>query len=52
MKMERVLIQRGDVLKVLPGEAIPTDGVIITGTSNVDESMMSGKMSLHSHYCQ
>jgi Cu+-exporting ATPase len=37
------LIQRNDVLKVLPGDRIPTDGVIVEGTTEVDESMLTGE---------
>jgi len=36
-------IQVGDKLRVRPGEKIPTDGVVIDGSSSVDESMMSGE---------
>ena len=37
------LVQRGDFLKVLPGKSIPSDGVLIYGTSCVDESMLTGE---------
>jgi Cu+-exporting ATPase len=33
----------GDRLRVRPGEKIPVDGVVIEGTSSVDESMVSGE---------
>jgi len=36
-------IQIGDLLRVRPGEKIPTDGEIIEGTSNMDESMITGE---------
>jgi Cu+-exporting ATPase len=36
-------LQKGDLLRVRPGEKIPIDGVIIEGRSNVDESMISGE---------
>lgn len=36
-------IQKGDILRVRPGEKIPLDGVIIEGKSSVDESMISGE---------
>jgi len=36
-------IQKGDVLRVRPGEKIPIDGVIIEGKSNIDESMITGE---------
>ncbi|MEO0943987.1 MAG: HAD-IC family P-type ATPase [Pseudomonadota bacterium] len=36
-------LQIGDVLRVRPGERIPTDGVITEGQSNVDESMLTGE---------
>src|SRR5438445_9247299 len=32
-------IQKGDLLRVRPGEKVPIDGVIVEGQSNIDESM-------------
>ena len=37
------LIQRDDLLKVQPGETIPTDGRIVQGTTSCDESMITGE---------
>lgn len=36
-------IQKGDFLRVLPGEAIPIDGVIMTGETSIDQSIMTGE---------
>ncbi len=36
-------LQKGDVILVRPGERIPTDGVILSGSSSVDESMLTGE---------
>ncbi|CAO3626284.1 unnamed protein product [Cunninghamella blakesleeana] len=38
------LIQQGDHLKIVPGDKIPTDGIIIEGNSSVDESMVTGEV--------
>jgi Cu2+-exporting ATPase len=36
-------VQIGDIFAVKPGEAIPVDGVVISGSSAVDESALSGE---------
>jgi Cu2+-exporting ATPase len=36
-------IQKGDILRVKPGEKIPVDGSIHEGESTIDESMISGE---------
>src|SRR4029450_225174 len=36
-------IQKGDRLRVRPGEKVPIDGVIVEGQSNIDESMITGE---------
>lgn len=37
------VIKKDDLLRVKPGEKIPVDGVIVDGSSNVDESMITGE---------
>lgn len=37
------VINPGDHLRVRPGEQVPVDGVVISGKSTVDESMISGE---------
>lgn len=36
-------IQKGDILRVLPGEGIPVDGEIVSGNTSVDQSIMTGE---------
>ena len=33
----------GDVLRVLPGETVPADGVIMRGQSSVDQALLTGE---------
>ena len=36
-------VKVGDLLRVLPGETIPVDGVIVHGNTSVDQSVMTGE---------
>lgn len=43
---EMILAERivpGDILRVFPGEKIPADGIIISGNTSVDQSVMTGE---------
>ena len=43
---ERVSIRRlavGDVVEVLPGEALPGDGTVVSGQTQVDEALLTGE---------
>uniref|UniRef100_A0A1J3GQ07 Copper-transporting ATPase RAN1 n=1 Tax=Noccaea caerulescens TaxID=107243 RepID=A0A1J3GQ07_NOCCA len=42
-EIDALLIQPGDSLKVLPGGKIPADGVVVWGSSYVNESMVTGE---------
>ena len=36
-------VEEGDIVLVRPGESIPVDGKVIEGSTNVDESMLTGE---------
>jgi Cu+-exporting ATPase len=43
MEISTQLLQRNDFIKILPGEKVPVDGVVIKGQSYVNESMITGE---------
>ena len=36
-------VERGQVVRVLPGETIPVDGLVVEGATSVDESVVTGE---------
>mgnify|MGYP001009850899 CR=1 FL=1 len=43
IQIDTVEVVQGDIVVVRPGERIPVDGIVIEGTSIVDESMLTGE---------
>ncbi|OVA17717.1 Cation-transporting P-type ATPase [Macleaya cordata] len=41
--IDRRLVEKDDLVKVLPGEKVSVDGVVVMGESQVDESMVTGE---------
>jgi len=42
-KMPIDIIRVNDILKIRPGDIVPLDGVVLEGSANVDESMLTGE---------
>ncbi|MBU6504949.1 MAG: heavy metal translocating P-type ATPase [Betaproteobacteria bacterium] len=42
-EIEVALMKVGDVFIVRPGESLPVDGVVLSGASSIDESMLTGE---------
>lgn len=36
-------VHKGDTLRIRPGEKIPVDGIVLDGSSSVDQSMLTGE---------
>lgn len=36
-------VKVGDILRVLPGESVPVDGVILTGQTSINQAVMTGE---------
>lgn len=36
-------VKKGDVIRVLPGESVPVDGVIISGQTSINQAVMTGE---------
>ena len=36
-------IRQNDILRILPGETVPVDGIIIQGETSIDQSIMTGE---------
>ncbi|EKG19812.1 Cof protein [Macrophomina phaseolina MS6] len=43
LEVDARLLQFGDIFKVLPETRVPTDGTVISGLSEIDESMVTGE---------
>ncbi|XP_075508881.1 copper-transporting ATPase HMA4-like isoform X2 [Primulina tabacum] len=43
IEMNTQLIQKNDMLKIVPGAKVPVDGLVIDGQSHVNESMITGE---------
>jgi heavy metal translocating P-type ATPase len=46
-KIDVTQVQIGDILMVRPGDLIPVDGTIVSGSSEIDESALTGEPLAH-----
>ncbi|KAK6164163.1 hypothetical protein DH2020_001027 [Rehmannia glutinosa] len=42
-EIDTQLIEKNDILKIVPGTKVPVDGIVIDGQSHVNESMITGE---------
>ncbi|PIN23727.1 Cation transport ATPase [Handroanthus impetiginosus] len=42
-EIDSLLIQKNDVMKIVPGAKVPCDGIVVWGQSHVNESMITGE---------
>ena len=42
-RMHTKTVQIGDRIRVLPGESVPVDGVILSGQTSIDQAVMTGE---------
>ncbi|KAG7950946.1 hypothetical protein I3843_13G143000 [Carya illinoinensis] len=43
MEVSTQLLQKNDIIKIVPGAKVPVDGTVINGQSHVNESMITGE---------
>ncbi|KAJ8770165.1 hypothetical protein K2173_011500 [Erythroxylum novogranatense] len=43
MQISAQLLQKNDIIKIVPGEKVPVDGIVVDGQSHVNESMITGE---------
>ncbi|KAG5517584.1 hypothetical protein RHGRI_038101 [Rhododendron griersonianum] len=43
MEISTQLLQKNDIIKIIPGGKVPVDGIVINGRSHVNESMVTGE---------